>query len=160
LATVTVAETGFSAPSPFRGGLGWGSGSVSGEFNMEETSKPHNIVIGQRVTGDKKAFARGQRKEMSPVERVLWQRLRAHQLGGFHFRRQQIIAGYIVDFYCHAAGLAVEVDGDSHDDPAYDAARDAAIARLGVKVIRFTNLEVVRQTDTVLEEILKHLTAV
>jgi very-short-patch-repair endonuclease len=124
---------------------------------VAETSKPRNIVIGQRVTDDKKTFARGQRKEMSPVERALWQKLRAHQLGGFHFRRQQIIAGYIVDFYCHAAGLAVEVDGDSHDDPAYDATRDAAIARHGVKVIRFTNLEVVHQTDAVLEEILKQI---
>lgn len=126
---------------------------------MAETRKPRNIVIGQKVTDSKVAYARGQRKEMSPIERILWQRLRAHRLGGFHFRRQQIIAGYIADFYCHAAGLVVEVDGDSHDNPSYDAIRDSAMARLGVKVIRFTNLEVFHQTDAVLEEILKHLTA-
>ena len=122
---------------------------------MAETRKPRNIVIGQRITSEKKAFAREQRKEMSPVERVLWRHLRAHQSGGFHFRRQQIIAGYIVDFYCHAAGLAVEVDGDSHTDPAYEETRDVAIARHGVRVIRFTNQEVVHNTDGVLEEILK-----
>ena len=53
---------------------------------------------------------------MTPAEKILWQELRANKLG-VHFRRQQAIAGFIVDFYCHKAGLVVEVDGDIHDLP-------------------------------------------
>ena len=51
---------------------------------------------------------------MTPAEKILWNELRANKLG-VHFRRQQVIAGFIVDFYCHKAGLVVEVDGDIHD---------------------------------------------
>jgi len=51
---------------------------------------------------------------MTPAEKILWKELRTNRLG-VHFRRQQIIQGFIVDFYCHRAGLVVEVDGDVHD---------------------------------------------
>jgi very-short-patch-repair endonuclease len=51
---------------------------------------------------------------MTPAERILWQELRGNKLGA-HFRRQQIIAGFIVDFYCHKVALVIEVDGDVHD---------------------------------------------
>ena len=51
------------------------------------------------------------RRQQTPAEAVLWRHLRAHQLGGLSFRRQQVIRGYIVDFYCHQRRLAVEVDG-------------------------------------------------
>ncbi len=54
------------------------------------------------------------RCEMTPAEKILWEELRANKLG-VHFRRQQVIQGFIVDFYCHQAGLVVEVDGDVHD---------------------------------------------
>jgi very-short-patch-repair endonuclease len=94
------------------------------------------------------------RKEMSPVERVLWNRIRANQLDGLHFRRQQIVAGYIADFYCHTAGIAMEVDGDTHDDPAKDAFRDSIFEGKGIRVLRFTNAQVLHETDAVLEAIL------
>jgi len=51
---------------------------------------------------------------MTPAEELLWEELRANKRGG-HFRRQQIIAGFIVDSYCHKVALVVEVDGDIHD---------------------------------------------
>jgi very-short-patch-repair endonuclease len=51
---------------------------------------------------------------MTPAEKILWQELRVNKLG-VHFRRQQVIAGFIVDFYCHKAALVIEVDGDIHD---------------------------------------------
>jgi len=51
---------------------------------------------------------------MTPAEEILWQELRGNKIG-VHFRRQQIIAGFIVDYYCHKAALVVEVDGDIHD---------------------------------------------
>ena len=120
-------------------------------------SKPHNIVIGQKVTAAKVPAARNMRREMSPVERMLWSRLRRNQLGGFHFRRQQVISGFIADFYCHQAGLAVEVDGPSHTDPEYDKARDAVFETLGIRVVRVTNEQVVHQIEDVLEYILPRL---
>jgi very-short-patch-repair endonuclease len=123
------------------------------------TDKPSRIVRGQRVRAETHAFAKSMRKDMSPIERILWSRLRGKQLNGFHFRRQQIISGYIADFYCHQAGLAVEVDGDSHDDPMRDAERDLAFEQKGISVLRFSNLEVLHHLDGVLETILQRLTA-
>ncbi|MEW6027890.1 MAG: DUF559 domain-containing protein [Chloroflexota bacterium] len=82
-----------------------------------------NIIPGQRVTKEKlqratPALAGGAReelrREMTPAEKILWEELRANRLG-VHFRRQQVIQGFIVDFYCHKAALVVEVDGDIHD---------------------------------------------
>ena len=73
-----------------------------------------NIIPGQRVKKEKLQRARELRRDMTPAEKILWQELRSNKLG-IHFRRQQIIAGFIVDFYCHKGGLVVEVDGDIHD---------------------------------------------
>ncbi len=56
---------------------------------------------------------------MTSAEKLLWQELRANKLG-VHFRRQQVIAGFIVDFYCHKADLIVEVDGETHDPQQKD----------------------------------------
>jgi very-short-patch-repair endonuclease len=57
-----------------------------------------------------------------------WQHLRANQLNGLHFRRQQIIDGFIADFYCHVARLVIEVDGEIHQQQAeYDAERDRVL---------------------------------
>ena len=74
------------------------------------------IVTGQRVTKEKLQRAKELRREMTPAENLLWKEVRANKLG-VHFRRQQVIQGFIVDFYCHRAGLVVEVDGDVHDLP-------------------------------------------
>jgi very-short-patch-repair endonuclease len=51
---------------------------------------------------------------MTAEERLLWEALRRNTIDGLHFRRQQVIAGFIVDFYCHSAALAIEVDGAFH----------------------------------------------
>jgi very-short-patch-repair endonuclease len=59
-----------------------------------------NIIPGQRVTKEKQERARELRRDMPPAEKILWDKLRANKLG-VHFRRQQVIAGFIVDFYCH-----------------------------------------------------------
>ena len=73
-----------------------------------------NIIPGQKVTKEKQERARELRREMTPAEKILWQELRANKLG-VHFRRQQVIQGFIVDFYCHKSALVIEVDGDIHD---------------------------------------------
>ena len=93
------------------------------------------------------------RHEMTPTEKLLWEELRANKLG-IHFRRQQIIAGFIVDFYCHKAALVIEVDGDIHDlQKEDDVKRDKALSEMGLKIVRFRNEDVIRDLPTVLEDI-------
>ena len=90
---------------------------------------------------------------MTPAENVLWEELRANKLG-VHFRRQQVIQGFIVDFYCHKAGLVIEVDGDIHDlQKEEDERREKVLSALGLRVVRFRNDEVVRDVSVVVERI-------
>ena len=92
---------------------------------------------------------------MTAAESILWERLRAGKLRHIHFRRQQIIDGYIADFYCHAAGLVVEVDGPSHSASVeYDEQRDRAMTERGLLVIRVTNEEVFGDPAVVVRRIL------
>jgi very-short-patch-repair endonuclease len=116
---------------------------------------PHkNIVTNQHIHPELQKRAKEMRQNMTPAERILWQRLRANRLEGFHFRRQQIIDRFIVDFYCHAADLVVEVDGGSHlEQEAYDRERDAHLAERGLKVLRFLNTEVEKEMESVLAAI-------
>jgi very-short-patch-repair endonuclease len=80
------------------------------------------------------------------------------QTEGFHFRRQQVVDGFIVDFYCHLVGLVVEVDGSSHDDRMlYDRQRSEVLDSKGLHVIRFTNLQVLFEIDKVCGAILSEL---
>lgn len=88
---------------------------------------------------------------MTPAEQRLWQHLRGGQIGGARFRRQQILDGFIVDFYCHSANLIVEVDGAVHDQQAeYDGERDRLLATRGLRILRFTNAEVIGNLAAVL----------
>ncbi|HKS69405.1 MAG TPA: DUF559 domain-containing protein [Ktedonobacterales bacterium] len=81
--------------------------------------------------------------------------MRALRARGFVFRRQQVIGGFIADFYCHAAALVVEVDGPIHQSQAeYDAARVAVIAGYGMRLLRVTNAEVHPNIRAVLARIL------
>lgn len=115
-----------------------------------------HIITGQRISPELKARAQELRRNMTPAEAKLWERLRANRLEGYHFRRQQIIDGYIVDFYCHAVGLVVEVDGAVHfDQQDYDRRRDDHLRALGLTVLRFFNTEVNKEMDTVLSVILE-----
>ncbi len=115
---------------------------------------PRNIVIGQNVNPEKVARAKELRREMTATEKILWGQLRTNRLDGLHFRRQQVIAGFIVDFYCHAAGLAVELDGLVHANQVeYDLERDRALEEYGVRVLRFRNDEVLENLEAVLTSI-------
>ncbi|MGQ0602524.1 MAG: endonuclease domain-containing protein [Anaerolineales bacterium] len=114
-----------------------------------------NIVIGQKVDPIKAQRTRELRRAMTPEEKALWQALRTNKLHGFHFRRQQTIDGFIVDFYCHAAGLVVELDGEIHQQQVeYDAERDRGLSARGLRVLRFDNDEVRRDLAGVLKQIL------
>ncbi len=120
--------------------------------------RKRNIVIGQRVDLDKVKRARMLRGQMTEEEGILWERLRANRLEGFHFRRQQVIDGFIVDFYCHAAGLVIEVDGGVHQQQVkYDAERDGILASRGLKVIRIQNEDIRQNLEGVLSGIVTQL---
>ena len=112
------------------------------------------IVRGQIVEEAKVIRAKELRREMTPEERLLWDRLRRSQLNGYHFRRQQVIHGFIADFYCHAAALILELDGESHDGrEGYDADRDRILSGHGFLTLRFENSMVRTRIDDVLKAI-------
>ena len=96
------------------------------------------------------------RREGSNAEALLWRFLRDRRLGGFKFRRQYRAAGFILDFYCPEARLAVELDGGQHGErrqQEYDQQRTITLNATGIQTIRFWNDDVLKQTDTVLEQI-------
>jgi very-short-patch-repair endonuclease len=125
---------------------------------MERSRGRRNIVIGQRIVDAKQSRARDMRIAPTAEEEMLWQRLRRNALG-HHFRRQQVIDGFIVDFYCHAAGLVVEVDGAVHEQQAsYDHERDAILKARGLRLLRISNDRVETDLRGVLDEILRELT--
>jgi very-short-patch-repair endonuclease len=112
-----------------------------------------NIIPGQRISKAKLQRARELRREMTLAEKILWSELRANRLG-VHFRRQQITAGFIVDFYCHKAALVVEVDGDIHDlQQKEDARREKVFTEMGLTIVRFRNEDVIKDLPTVVEKI-------
>ncbi len=113
-----------------------------------------NIVIGQKVSRELQERARELRRNMTPSEKILWEKLRHNRLNGLQFRRQQIIDSYIVDFYCHAKALVVEVDGDVHDlQQDYDAERDNHLMARGFQVLRISNNDVKENMMIVLQTI-------
>lgn len=99
------------------------------------------------------------RNESSPIERLLWAKLRGGQLG-VKFRRQHGIGPYSVDFYCPAASLVIELDGESHyweGKQKYDQIRDGFIAQQGLRIVRFSNFDVTHNLDGVLLRIQEFL---
>jgi isoleucyl-tRNA synthetase len=107
-----------------------------------------------------KELAQKHRKNPTQAEDALWSQLRSKQLDGYKFRRQHIIADCIVDFVCIDAKLVIEVDGGYHeksDVVEYDKLRTELLESLGYKVIRFTNEEVLGDTDNVLSKVSEKL---
>ena len=89
--------------------------------------------------------ARNLRQVETPPEQLLWLALRNGQIGGMKFRRQHPVGPYVVDFYCHSAKLVVEIDGMSHNDKAeLDAVRTKALEAEGLRLLRVTNKDVMR----------------
>ena len=98
------------------------------------------------------------RRNPTEAERLLWPYLRNRRLSGYRFRRQHTVGQYIVDFACLDPRLAIELDGSQHlEHPQRDRRRDADLASKGFKTLHFTNHEVLTDTQTVLETILREL---
>ena len=93
---------------------------------------PEKVVIGQRV---QEAKVISSRRKLTP---------------------RQIIDGFIADFYCHSAALVIEADGPVHD-PEYDAERDRVFAARSIRVLRFTNRDIIERVGFVLSRIRHHL---
>jgi very-short-patch-repair endonuclease len=99
--------------------------------------------------------ARKLRRDMSLPEVILWEQLRRGELGGMRFRRQHSVGSYVLDFYCAASLLAVEVDGAGHDLPGqmhHDIRRDAWLASRGIRTLRIAASDVL--DDQALEGVL------
>ncbi|MEP7288483.1 MAG: type ISP restriction/modification enzyme, partial [Chloroflexota bacterium] len=128
--------------------------SVSGA----EKSEADRVRRGWATEGDLweklRPLVRQMRTEPTEAEKHLWQALRKRQQGAVKFRRQHAFDRFIVDFYCHAAQLVIEVDGSIHDyTPVEDQVRQAYLESLGLRVIRFTNHQVLNDTQWVLDQI-------
>ena len=113
-------------------------------MNNELFNRPQQKSIRQRL-----------RREMPIAERILWSVLRGSQIG-YKFRRQHGIGPYIVDFYCPQCKLIFELDGDSHysnSEQQRDVVRDAFVMSKKLRVLRFTNTEILENIDAVFEKI-------
>jgi very-short-patch-repair endonuclease len=94
------------------------------------------------------------RKEPTRAESLLWNELRKEKLAGFKFRRQHIIQTFIVDFYCPAAKLVIEIDGAIHKTQLeYDQVQEVDLRTMGYQILRFTNERVITDLAGVLGEI-------
>jgi very-short-patch-repair endonuclease len=105
-----------------------------------------------------KGRTRSLRSNLTDAEQHLWGRLRRKQLLGVQFYRQKPIGNYIADFYAPAAQLVVEVDGSQHAEPTqaeHDNLRTAYLTRVGLRVLRYTDRQVLLEMDSVVEDIFR-----
>jgi len=107
-----------------------------------------------------KTLARELRKNLTDAERLLWSKLRRKQIRQLQFYRQRIIGSYIVDFYCPKDKVVIEVDGGHHyseQGAESDKLRDTHITSLGLRVLRFSNIDVLQNIDGVMEYVYYYL---
>jgi very-short-patch-repair endonuclease len=110
---------------------------------MESNMPAYRVVVNQKVDENKIRRAKEMRRAPTAAEAMLWRELRANRFLGLRFRRQQVIDGFIVDFYCHAAGVVIELDGAVHEErQEYDAERDQILGARGLTILRFKNEDV------------------
>ena len=125
-----------TSPLPLAGGVGGGPARVQGTFRPRNTKR-----------------ARDLRNNATPAERKLWVYLSNSQLGA-KFSRQMQVGAFFVDFLCRRRKLVVEIDGYSHDvAPERDVWRDAVLRANGYRVLHFTNDDVMKNTEGVVEAI-------
>lgn len=107
-----------------------------------------------------KARSRKLRSSMTDAEIALWGKLRRKQLLGLQFYRQKPLGNFIVDFYCPAARLVIEIDGGQHyeeEGRIRDGLRDGYLENLGIRVLRFSNLDVLKNIEGVIAVIIEYL---
>ena len=95
------------------------------------------------------------RQDSTDAEHRLWQELRNRRLNGMKFRRQEPLAGFIVDFVCFDKRLVIEVDGSQHAECERDLVRDNSLKELGFLVLRFWNDDIFNHIDGVCDRIVR-----
>ena len=106
----------------------------------------------------KKIFARTLRKDQTKAEKIVWELLRKRKFRDYKFRRQHVIEGFVLDFYCHELKLGRESDGGIHlRQREYDALRQEIIESEGITVVRITNKEIIENKRAILDKIEKVL---
>jgi very-short-patch-repair endonuclease len=137
-----------------------GRDSTSGDLPTPPFGHPSEEGICRReIIGYErylKELARKLRQNMTLGEVLLWQRLKRKQIRGYDFDRQRPIDRYIVDFYCKDLKLAIEIDGSSHDGEearVNDDIRQERLESLGVRFLRFTDADVKRNMEMVVQAI-------
>ncbi len=139
-----------SPPTPRRGDV------------KPESSNKHQAYSRADVFtyGLLKEFVKESRKQPTEAERVLWEIVRGNKMAGFKFRRQHIISNYIADFICLSEKLVIEVDGLYHqlpDNKISDEERTIELNKHGFHVLRFTNSQILNDTDNVISTIILRL---
>jgi len=107
-----------------------------------------------------KYHGRRLRSGQTEAEKLLWSKIRKKQIGEVQFNRQKPIGDYIVDFYCDKARLIIEIDGGQHYEKKgiiQDKIREEYFNKLGLRTIRFTNLDILKNIDNVVEVIYKKI---
>jgi very-short-patch-repair endonuclease len=146
-------ESALLSPIPPEVCFDAGRGFVCGELQIMENNS--GIITKQKINPVKLKRAKEFRRNMTPVEKRLWDRLRNNRLEGVRFRRQQVIRGFITDYYCNPAKLVVEIDGGIHKyTREQDEEREKIIKEMGIRVIRITNEEIETDIVAVLNRIL------
>jgi len=150
---VAVHEKNIEAPSKEAKSPPFIKGDLGGFYRAGTQSMlPFNKKL--------KTLAGQLRKNMTEAESFLWQRIRRKQLKGRQFYRQKNIGNYIVDFYCPSAKLIVELDGGQHftqERIRRDQSRDKYLESVGFTILRFSDREVFKNIEGVLERIFEHL---
>ena len=142
--TRKVGSRGDAPASPCKGEVGRegsGRGSAASRFSR----RPAMVAKARRLRG-----------VLSDAEQKLWRALRRDQIGGLSVRRHHAVGTYVLDFYCPAIRLAIEVDGGQHDFSAVrkrDQERTKWLEAKGIRLIRFWNNDVLGNLDGVLSEI-------
>jgi len=107
-----------------------------------------------------KAISRQLRENTTDAERLLWSKIRRKQVKNYQFFRQKPIGKYVVDFYCKEARLVIEVDGGQHYEDKNmeeDKKRDKFLKSFGLRVIRFTNLDILKNISNVVNKIYEEI---
>ena len=100
------------------------------------------------------------RNNLTDAEKMLWSKIRGKQIKGVQFYRQKTIGNFVVDFYCPKAKLVIEVDGGQHymeNGIEKDKHRDEYLQKIGLRVLRFTNMEVLKNIEGVIGKIYREV---
>ena len=123
-------------------------------LNLNHMSYDHYDNLFYNAPPHIMAFAKELRKNMTPAEKALWDKIRNRKVANCKFRRQHPIDIFIADFYCHEKKLVIEIDGEIHNaQKEHDINRTAEMENYGIRVIRFTNDEIENELEKVVEKI-------